>query len=210
MLIPLKLPPIPLARQIRPGQVDRYEVESDWNGSGNAAGYRYQMVIEAARYVEKKQPEAVDFFARMMDLRMTRNGEEVPRVKLAGAFGFKLRANGGPDGLHTGGNAATLGLPLLGWYLPPTVPTEERFPVTGIAVEDGVFADGWGRLVSLKEGIAKFSFELGIGPAGTPGDQRVVRYRGVSFVRLKTGRVESSEGDVVDPNGTLSFKIRRR
>lgn len=209
MLIPPPLPPLPMSRSIKPGQVDRYVAESDWAGAGNTASYRYDMVVHAAKYLEKK-PEFVETVVRMEGMRMTRNGEAMPRIKLAGVFGVKFRPVGAPDGLRMAGPAATLGMPLLGWYLPESVGPDGRFLVSEVEVENGVTATGWGRLTSLAVGGARFTYDLAIGPAGTPGESRNIRYRGTSIFSLATGRLISSEGEVIDPNGTMTFRIKKK
>ncbi|MGV3615191.1 MAG: hypothetical protein ACO1SV_07640 [Fimbriimonas sp.] len=209
MLIPLQLPPIPLTRSIKPGQTDRYRAESDWNGAGNVANYKYEMVMQAARYLERK-PEFVEATFRMESLQMTQNEEKMPRVKLAGVFGVQMRPNGAPGKLRMGGVASTLGFPLLGWYLPDTVGADGRFTVAETEIENGVTAAGWGRLTSLAGGVARFSYELGIGRAGSGDTERDIRYRGVSRFRLDTGQLVSCEGEVIEPNGTLTFKILKK
>lgn len=209
MLIPVRLPPIPIVRLIKPGQTDRYVVETDWAGGGNQATYRYDMTLQAAKYKEKT-PEFVEAIFRMEGMRSTRNGEEMPRVKLAGVFGVQFRPTGAPGGLHMGGFAATLGMPLLGWYLPEAVEPGGKFAISEVQIESGVTATGWGRLTSLAGGGARFTFDLGIGPADAPPESRPMRYRGVSIVHLPTGRVISTEGELIDANGTMTFKVRKR
>lgn len=210
MLIPPPLPPIPMVRSIKPGQTDRYTVETEWSGAGSTASYRYDMTLQAAKFVAKSKPEFVESVFRMEGMRATLNGEQMPRVKLAGVFGVKFRPSGPPDGLRMKGPAATLGMPLLGWYLPEAVAPGGKFEVVEVEVEEGVTATGWGRVTSLAGGGARFTFELGIGPAGTPTESRQIRYRGVSVVNLATGRLIATEGEVIDPNGTMTFKVKKK
>lgn len=209
MLIPPPLPNIPMTRLIKPGQVDHYVAESDWDGAGNKATYRYDMAFVAAKYKEKK-PELVEVVFRMEQMRTTQNGAEMPRIKLAGVFGVKFGTSGAPAGLRMAGPAATLGMPLLGWYLPESVGDDGKFIVSEVEVENGVTATGWGRLTSLAVGGARFTYELAIGQAGTPAESRPIRYRATSIVNLATGRLVSTEGEIIDPNGTQTFRIKKR
>jgi hypothetical protein len=198
-----------MVRHVKPGQIDRYTVETEWSGAGNTASYRYDMTFQAAKYKEK-EPEFVESTFRMEGMRATLNGTAMPRVKLAGVFGVKIRPTGAPGGLRMHGPAATLGMPLLGWYLPEAIEPGGKFTVSEVEVEEGVTATGWGRLTSLAEGGARFSFDLGIGVAKSPAESRPIRYRGVSIVNLATGRVVSTEGEVIDPNGTMTFQVKKK
>ncbi len=206
MLIAVKLPPMPLARPLKPGLVTRYRAESEWNGRSGSATYRYGLVFTVAKY-KGERPEFVDVGVRMENLAMTQNGESVPRVKLAGAFMLQMQPSGPPMGLFLAGKAAALGLPLVAWYLPPAVARE--FEVPEMPIDSNVTATGTGRLIAMGGGYVKVFYDLGIGPSGVPLADRAMKFRATSTIHLRTGVLEAVEGSVVEPGGNLTFRIVR-
>lgn len=105
------------------------------------------------------------------------------------------------------GPPATLGLPLLAWQL-PTALTAGEIPLS-TQVDTGVNAVGSGRFSAIRRDRARLWIDLRIGPTEMPAAERTVTVQALVWIRLKTSSVESVDGQVVDPNGTLKFKIRR-
>lgn len=199
------LPPLRLVRSFRSGQVDRYQVESSWNGPEKAT-YQYELFLTAEKY-RKQAPVETIVSIRAMNLLMTRNDEKLPVVKMAGAFGVKLGASGGPNGLSVAGPAAIISLPMLCWYLPATTGGGSSFAIEEVPMVEAVHVSGMGKWTNLRAGKAQVTLEYGVGsPKVAFADQPVKVRARVDFV-LATGKILSAKGTVTDPQGTMNFSI---
>ena len=222
MLPILHLPPVFIERTLKPGATFRYRAESVWEPAANGGPIReskYDLTLLVLREVEVKSdqiPEAERFEVkegkpatfRMEKLESSLDGQRMPTVRLAGVFGVRLSPAGMPREFSMEDEAGLLGLPLLSWYLPPTL-ENGTFEVPAAPIAPGVSAEGEGRVLSLRK-QATFRTKLWIGPDRSSVAARVNVFEALTTWDLKTGRLITAEGTLAQPAGTLRFKIDSR
>jgi hypothetical protein len=211
-----------LHRQIRMGELTRYRAESEWkldSGIAEPRHYRYDLNFLVLKGVRLKRGQrdvptetsdedepGVAATYRVENMDAWAGETRLPRVRLAGVYGVRLTDSGMPLKLVMDGEAGLFGLPLLSWYLPPTL-SRDGFGIPGQWIANGVVAEGRGQVISLGK-HAVFHSRIWIGPGELEMEKRPTVFDARTEWDLRTGRLISADGTVTQPGGTLTFTIR--
>jgi hypothetical protein len=201
-IVRIPLSDIAFQRRLKPGEVLRYAVESEWTSPNGHATYAYEMRMELEKGAPEKSTRGV--VTRLENLRASYDGHET-RSKLFGVIPFEFGPNGPPGKVNAGGAINTFAFPLLAFTLPTAPPPGiSQFDLPFFTIEAVGEVKGKARLVAFKpEGLdLALHFDFGSAEPGPVLDCR-------SVFRLGPGYLLRAEGTYADASGTLTFKIRK-
>lgn len=206
--IRISVPDVCWQRRLKPGEVTRFHVESDWTTANGKTHYDYDMTLQAERPVKKKV-ELVTV-AKLSNLSEEYDQADAPartvrRSKSFGAIPMNLSAGGPPKDIGAGGAITAFAMPLMALTLPADGPDDSgHFPVARFRVEPLGSFTGKGFFGGLKRGEYRVSVDLKMGDE--PGAATLTA---TSWFFLFSGALSTSEGTYTDSTGTLTFKIER-
>ncbi|AIE87379.1 hypothetical protein [Fimbriimonas ginsengisoli] len=198
----LPTPEIFYQRQIRPGEVTRYSVESEWSSPNGHAKYSYEMRLEN----EKAGPEKLQriVVARLENLRAQMDDQVVSR-RLFGVIPFELGPSGPPQKLNGGGALNTYVYPLLAFILPSSPPGPEgTFELASYMVEGVGALKVTGCVIGFRPEGMELAEQVVFG-GGNSAPVMTVH----SWYRVGRGQLLRAEGTYAEMSGTLSFRIKK-
>ncbi|MDR3690743.1 MAG: hypothetical protein P4L46_15305 [Fimbriimonas sp.] len=204
-------PSIAIHRAFKRKEVQVYAVSVDSEGEAGKAHYDYEMRFSADRVVaESKTTQITNSF---VNLRGRIGDQELPKRRAFGVATYQFPETGFPSDYSFGGQDASFVIPVLSWLLPTeAIPVGGSFEVPDKVYDGFVHMKGSGSLVDATAAKATIKLALAFGvPPAKGGRQAVAQsyFSSVATFNLKNGALESSEGSMTGPSGSLNFKIRR-
>jgi len=198
--------PPPLIRQWNQGERFAYHVSVALEGSGPTVTFEYDLIVRVAKVLGSEGSEIrLDFGNASI-----RTEGKVARTRKLGGAPFPVVDTGLIKGLDLSQQSRALAAPLLAFYLPDSAAPDDTFAEKGLPVEPSAVLSGKGSYVHPKPKEWTIVLELALRQKGAAeGSPNLGRYSGTSLFGER-GILVRSEGTLVAPDGTATFKIRRR